>query len=80
VEAAARAGGVTPAKGALTASDLLPPLWSRARDHRQGGQARLPIDEVPISYHGRTYAEGRKIGWRDGVAALLHILRRRCFA
>jgi hypothetical protein len=35
---------------------------------------------VPISYHGRTYAEGRKIGWRDGVAALLHILRRRCFA
>ncbi len=28
------------------------------------------IYEVPISYHGRTYAEGKKIGWRDGVAAL----------
>jgi glycosyltransferase involved in cell wall biosynthesis len=31
--------------------------------------------EVPISYYGRTYAEGKKIGWRDGVAALWHILR-----
>src|SRR5579864_3861526 len=28
------------------------------------------IYEVPISYHGRTYAEGKKIGWRDGIAAL----------
>lgn len=26
--------------------------------------------EVPISYHGRTYAEGKKITWRDGVIAL----------
>lgn len=33
------------------------------------------IYEVPISYHGRTYAEGKKITWRDGVAALWHILR-----
>jgi len=28
------------------------------------------IYEVPISYHGRTYADGKKIGWRDGLAAL----------
>jgi glycosyltransferase involved in cell wall biosynthesis len=28
------------------------------------------IYEVPISYHGRTYEEGKKIGWRDGVKAL----------
>lgn len=33
------------------------------------------IYEVPISYHGRTYAEGKKIGWRDGVAALWHIAK-----
>src|SRR5688500_4835217 len=33
------------------------------------------IYEVPISYHGRTYAEGKKIGWRDAVAALWHIAR-----
>jgi glycosyltransferase involved in cell wall biosynthesis len=37
------------------------------------------IYEVPISYHGRTYAEGKKIGWRDGVAALFHIIRYRYF-
>jgi SAM-dependent methyltransferase len=33
------------------------------------------IFEVPISYSGRTYQEGKKIGWRDGVKALLAILR-----
>lgn len=33
------------------------------------------IFEVPISYWGRTYAEGKKIGWRDGVAAVWAILR-----
>ena len=31
--------------------------------------------EVPISYHGRTYEEGKKITWRDGVAALYFIVR-----
>jgi hypothetical protein len=35
---------------------------------------------VPISYSGRTYAEGKKIGWKDGVAAILHILRFNLFA
>jgi glycosyltransferase involved in cell wall biosynthesis len=38
-------------------------------------QAGARIWEVPISYSGRTYAEGKKIGWRDGVAALSHIIR-----
>lgn len=33
------------------------------------------IYEVGISYSGRTYAEGKKIGWRDGVRALVCILR-----
>ncbi len=33
------------------------------------------IYEVPISYAGRTYAEGKKINWRDGVAAIGHILK-----
>jgi glycosyltransferase involved in cell wall biosynthesis len=33
------------------------------------------IFEVPISYAGRTYQEGKKIGWRDGVRALLAMLR-----
>ena len=38
-------------------------------------QAKARIYEVPISYSGRTYAEGKKIGWRDGVAAIWHIMR-----
>ncbi|HEX8904734.1 MAG TPA: glycosyltransferase family 2 protein [Longimicrobiaceae bacterium] len=38
-------------------------------------QARARVYEVPISYAGRTYAEGKKIGWRDGIAAFWHILR-----
>jgi glycosyltransferase involved in cell wall biosynthesis len=33
------------------------------------------IYEVPISYHGRTYAEGKKIGWKDGVAAIWTIVK-----
>jgi len=38
-------------------------------------QAQARIYEVPISYAGRTYAEGKKINWKDGVAALWHIVR-----
>ena len=37
------------------------------------------IYEVPISYSGRDYAEGKKIGWKDGVAAFYHIIRFRLF-
>ena len=33
-------------------------------------KVRVRIYEVGISYHGRTYAEGKKIGWRDGFRAL----------
>jgi glycosyltransferase involved in cell wall biosynthesis len=35
------------------------------------------IYEVPISYHGRDYAHGKKITWRDGMAAIFHIIRFR---
>ena len=40
--------------------------------------ARVPgvrLYEVGISYYGRTYAEGKKIGWRDGVRAIYCILK-----
>ncbi|HTO05656.1 MAG TPA: glycosyltransferase family 2 protein [Myxococcota bacterium] len=37
------------------------------------------IYEVPISYYGRTYEEGKKIGWRDGVHALRCVLRYNLF-
>lgn len=35
----------------------------------------VPIYEVGISYYGRTYHEGKKIGWRDGVRAMYVILK-----
>ncbi len=37
------------------------------------------IYEVPIVYHGRTYAEGKKIRWVDGLAATYHLFRYRFF-
>jgi glycosyltransferase involved in cell wall biosynthesis len=40
---------------------------------------RCRIYEVPISYYGRTYAEGKKIRWRDGVNALWCIVRYSLF-
>ncbi|GMU67417.1 MAG: hypothetical protein AMXMBFR36_36910 [Acidobacteriota bacterium] len=36
---------------------------------------RARIYEVPIAYHGRTYAEGKKIHWKDGFAAIWAIVR-----
>lgn len=38
-------------------------------------QMRCRVYELPISYWGREYAEGKKITWRDGVAAIWHILK-----
>ncbi len=38
---------------------------------------KVPIYEVSISYYGRTYEEGKKIGWRDGVRAIWCILKYR---
>jgi glycosyltransferase involved in cell wall biosynthesis len=40
-------------------------------------RARCRIYEVPISYSGRDYTEGKKIGWKDGAAALYFILKYR---
>jgi glycosyltransferase involved in cell wall biosynthesis len=37
------------------------------------------IYEVPISYSGRLYEEGKKISWRDGAAAIFHLVRYRFF-
>ena len=43
----------------------------------QNGETTRPcrIYEIPVSYHGRTYREGKKIGLKDGVQALYCILR-----
>ena len=41
----------------------------------RAAQLRCRIYEVPVSYFGRDYTQGKKITWKDGVAALWHILR-----
>jgi glycosyltransferase involved in cell wall biosynthesis len=40
---------------------------------------KCKIYEVPISYSGRDYNEGKKIGWKDGIAAFFHIIRFKFF-
>jgi hypothetical protein len=59
------------------------------KEHRFGFEpevtakiARIPnirIYEVGISYYGRTYAEGKKISWRDGFRAIYCILKYNLF-
>ncbi len=67
-------------------SDILKRI--RFRENRFGfepeftakvARARCRIFEVPISYSGRDYSEGKKIGWKDGVAAIFIILKYRFF-
>jgi glycosyltransferase involved in cell wall biosynthesis len=41
----------------------------------KSAKRKLRIYEVPISYHGRTYEEGKKVGWKDGIKALAVICR-----
>src|SRR5215470_16930191 len=41
----------------------------------KSAKRKFRIYEVPISYHGRTYEEGKKIGWKDGIKALGVILK-----
>lgn len=43
----------------------------------KGAKLGCRLYEVPISYYGRTYAEGKKITWKDGVSALWCIVRYR---
>lgn len=41
--------------------------------------SNLKIYEVPINYNGRTYEEGKKIGWKDGMSAIRCIVRYNIF-
>ena len=41
---------------------------------------KVRIYEVPISYSGRDYSEGKKIGWKDGFAAIFHLIRYKFFS
>ena len=50
-----------------------PEMTAKLARHRA-----LRIWEVPVSYCPRRYDEGKKIGWKDGVAAFWHIFRFNC--
>ncbi len=41
---------------------------------------KIPIYEVGISYYGRTYEEGKKIGWKDGIRAIWCIVKYNVFS
>jgi len=45
----------------------------------KSARQKCRIYEVPISYHGRTYEEGKKITWKDGVAALYFLFKYSIF-
>jgi glycosyltransferase involved in cell wall biosynthesis len=45
----------------------------------KAARARWRIYEVPVSYSGRTYEEGKKIGWRDAITAICAIIYYRFF-
>lgn len=63
-------------------------IYPRLRSKRFGidpeltawvGKMNLKIIEIPISYKGRTYEEGKKINWKDGIAAIFHIIKFNLF-
>ena len=56
-----------------------PEVTARLARFRKPDGSRLKIFEVGISYAGRTYDEGKKIGWRDGVRAIWCIIRYNLF-
>jgi glycosyltransferase involved in cell wall biosynthesis len=67
------------------ARSLLPKLTADRFGFEPEITARLArtgarVFEVPISYSGRTYAEGKKINWKDGVAAFWHITKYNLFS
>jgi len=56
-----------------------PEITAKIARKRLDGR-RVRVYEVPISYYGRDYADGKKIGWKDGVAALWHIVKYNLFS
>ena len=43
-------------------------------------KGRWRVYEIGISYYGRTYEEGKKINWRDGFAAIWHVIKFNIFS
>ena len=60
--------GFEPEVTAKVARFVVPPMEGRAA-------RKCRVYELPVSYNGRDYSEGKKIGWKDGVQALYCIVR-----
>ena len=58
-------------------ADTITPTMASPEITARFAQAKVRIVEVPISYNPRSYAEGKKISWRDGAAAVWHIIKFR---
>lgn len=56
-----------------------PELTAYVAKGRRHSGSRWRVYEVGISYYGRTYEEGKKINWKDGLAAVWHIVRFNLF-
>jgi len=63
------------ARTSSRASHPLRPFGFEPEIVMKSAKRKLRIYEVPISYHGRTYEEGKKVGWKDGLRALAVIFK-----
>jgi len=54
-----------------------PELTAKVARMRLGSGKKVRVYETGVAYAGRTYEEGKKIGWRDGISALVQIVRFR---
>ena len=52
-----------------------PEITAKVARYRKPDGQRLRIYEVGISYSGREYSEGKKIGWKDGISAVWCIVK-----
>ena len=60
---------------ARTKNDIRSAIDDRPQQLRVFARLGVRIYEVAVSYHGRTYADGKKITWRDGMHALVCIFK-----
>jgi len=64
-----------PKRGTYRSTDQIGPIWIRTGNHGKIAKHKWRIYEVHLTYAGRTYEEGKKITWKDGVQALWCIIR-----
>ena len=66
-------------KTKITKSSVEDIITNSRYDICQWKKKRCRIYEMPIAYHARSFDSGKKIGWKDGVAAIWYILKYNWF-